>query len=73
MRRWINRAYFFSGCAHAKFEVIHAPDPRGRRETFIDIPIQDPFSEEVRAAQIFVAVLGASNYTYAEATFARNP
>jgi len=27
---------------------------------------------EVRAAQIFVAVLGASNYTYAEATFTQS-
>ena len=38
-------------------------------KAFIDyagqtIPIQDPFSGEVREAQIFVAVLGASNYTY---------
>ena len=27
---------------------------------------------EVRATQIFVAVLGASNYTYAEATFTQS-
>jgi transposase len=33
------------------------------------IPVIDPLTGEVRDAQIFVAVLGASNYTYAEATF----
>ena len=29
----------------------------------------DPASGEIRRAQVFVAVLGASNYTYAEATW----
>lgn len=33
------------------------------------VPIVNAVTGEVRAAQIFVAVLGASNYTYAEATF----
>jgi transposase len=32
----------------------------------------DGFSGEVHAAQIFVAVLGASNYTFAEATFTQS-
>jgi transposase len=32
------------------------------------IPIHDPSTGEVRQAQIFVAVLGLSNYTYSEAT-----
>jgi len=32
------------------------------------IPITDPLTGEITAAQLFVAVLGASNYTYAEAT-----
>lgn len=31
------------------------------------VPITDPFTGAVRQAQIFVAALGASNYTYAEA------
>ena len=30
------------------------------------VPIIDAATGELRAAQIFVAVLGASNYTYAE-------
>lgn len=32
------------------------------------VPITDPATGQIHAAQIFVAVLGASNYTYAEAT-----
>lgn len=32
------------------------------------ITITCPTTQEKRTAQIFVAVLGASNYTYAEAT-----
>ncbi len=46
-------------------------------KAFIDyagqtLPIQDPASGEVREAQIFVAVLGASNYTFAEATWTQS-
>lgn len=32
------------------------------------VPVVDQATGECREAQIFVAVLGASNYTYAEAT-----
>ena len=43
-------------------------------KTFIDyagttIPINDPKTGEIKEAQIFVAVLGLSNYTYIEATW----
>jgi transposase len=43
-------------------------------KAFIDysgkkVPIADPLTGEVRMAEIFVAVLGASNLTYAEATW----
>jgi len=31
------------------------------------VPITDPSTGEITEAEIFVAVLGASNYTYAEA------
>ncbi len=46
---------------------------RAGEKLFVDycgqtVPITDPASGTVYAAQIFVAVLGASNYTYAEAT-----
>ena len=33
------------------------------------VPITNPKSGQVRQAQIFVGVLGCSNYTYAEATW----
>ena len=36
------------------------------------IPIIDRLTGETREAQIFVAVLGASNYTYAQAVFSQN-
>lgn len=36
------------------------------------VPITDRYTGEVRSAQIFVAVLGCSNYTYAEATFSQS-
>jgi transposase len=35
------------------------------------IPITDPKTGEVTQAQVFVAVLGASNYTFAEATLSQ--
>ena len=35
------------------------------------VPIVDPASGEIRHAQIFVAVMGASNYTFAEATWSQ--
>jgi transposase len=35
------------------------------------IPIVDPNTGECRKAQVFVAVMGASNYTYAEATLSQ--
>ena len=36
------------------------------------VPVIDGLSGAVRSAQIFVAVLGASNYTYAEATWTQS-
>ncbi len=36
------------------------------------LPVIDPESGELREASIFVAVLGASSYTYAEATWTRD-
>lgn len=33
------------------------------------VPVTDRYTGEIREAQIFVAVLGCSNYTYAEASF----
>jgi len=47
--------------------------PAGER-LFVDyaghtIDVNDPATGEVRTAQLFVATLGASNYTFAEATW----
>lgn len=36
------------------------------------VPIINTASGEIRTAQVFVAVLGASNYTYADATFSQS-
>ena len=52
--------------------VLRQPHAPGEK-LFVDyagqtVPITDRYSGEVREAQIFVAVLGCSNYTYAEAT-----
>ena len=50
---------------------------RAGEKLFVDyagqtLEIVDPSSGEIRTAQIFVAVLGASNYTFAEATWSQN-
>jgi len=50
----------------------HAPGER----LFVDysgqtVPVIDPATAEVRQAQVFVAVLGASSYTYVEATWSQ--
>src|SRR5438552_16504316 len=52
--------------------VLRQEHPAGEK-VFVDyagatIPIHDPQGGEVRQAALFVAVLGASNYTYAEVT-----
>lgn len=36
------------------------------------LPIVSPTTGEIRQAQVFVAVLGASNYTFAEATYSQS-
>ena len=53
--------------------VLRQEHPAGEK-LFVDyagatIPVHDPQGGPVRPASIFVAVLGASNYTYAEATW----
>jgi transposase len=50
---------------------------RAGEKLFVDyagqtMPVIDRLTGEVRQAQIFVAVLGASNYTYAEATWTQS-
>jgi transposase len=57
-----------------KIDVVMRQDHRAGEKLFVDyagqtVAVIDRTTGEVRQAQIFVAVLGASNYTYAEATW----
>lgn len=56
-----------------KLDVVMRQEHRAGEKLFVDyagqtVAVTDRHSGAVRAAQIFVAVLGASSYTYAEAT-----
>ena len=56
-----------------QLDVVLRQEHKAGEKLFVDyagatIPIHDPQGKPVRPASIFVAVLGASNYTYAEAT-----
>lgn len=58
-------------------EVSMRQEHRAGEKMFIDfagktVPIIDSFTGEITEAQIFVAVLGASNYTYAEALLSQS-
>ena len=60
-----------------KLDVCLRQDYVGGEKLFVDyagetVAVVDPKSGETRQAQIFVAVLGASNYTFAEATWSQN-
>ena len=57
-----------------KVDLVMRQHHRAGEALFVDyagqtVPIVDRSTGELREAQIFVAVLGASNYTYAEATW----
>ena len=54
-------------------DLVLRQEHRPGEKLFVDwagatIPLYDPQTGEIRQAALFVAVLGASNYTYAEAT-----
>lgn len=58
-------------------DVVLRQDHRAGEKTFVDhagdtIPVIDPSTGQSRPAYVFVAVLGASNYTFAEATWTRS-
>jgi transposase len=62
--------YYRRFCAQLE-PALRQPHPAGER-MFVDwagmtIPLWDPHSGQSRPAHLFVAVLGASNYTFAEA------
>jgi transposase len=61
-RRWLK-----------KFDLVLGRKHRAGEKMFVDyagatIPVHEPQSGEVRPAAVFVGVLGASSYTFAEAT-----
>jgi transposase len=58
----------------AKIDPVMRQEHRAGEKMFVDyagqtVPVYDLHTNQMREAQIFVAVLGASNYTYAEATW----
>jgi len=58
----------------ARLEVCLRQDHKAGEKLFVDyagqtVAVVDPNTGQSRQAQIFVATLGASNYTYAEATW----
>ena len=60
-----------------KLDVVMRQDHRAGEKLFVDyaghtVPIVNQHTGEFREAQIFIAVLGASNYTYAEATWTQS-
>ena len=57
---------------HGHLDLVMRQEHRAGEKLFVDfagqtIPITNPATGEITEAQLFVAVLGASNYTYAEA------
>ena len=57
-----------------KLDLVMRQEHRAGEKLFIDyagqtMPVVDPETGEERQAQVFVAVLGASSYTFAEATW----
>ena len=57
-----------------RLDLVMRQEHRAGEKLFVDfaghtVPITDRDTGEMRPASIFVAVLGASNYTYAEATW----
>ncbi|MDH5172822.1 MAG: IS21 family transposase [Gammaproteobacteria bacterium] len=60
-----------------KIDVVMRQDHRAGEKLFVDyagqtVPVIHRATGEIRQTQIFVAVLGASNYTYAEATWTQS-
>lgn len=60
----------------AHLDVVMRHEHRAGEKLFVDytgqtVPIVDRETGEINKAEIFVAVLGASNYTYAEATLSQ--
>lgn len=71
---WFCREY---NTWRGKLDLVMRHTHRAGEKLFIDyaghtMPITHPGTGEIKEAQIFIAVLGASNYTYAEATWTQS-
>jgi transposase len=60
-----------------RLDVVMRQHHRAGETLFVDyagqtMPVVNPHTGEVHAASIFIAVLGASNYTFAEATWSQS-
>jgi transposase len=60
-----------------KLDVCLRQEYRAGEKLFVDyagqtIPLKNPLTGEIQEAPLFVATLGASNYTFAEATFSQD-
>lgn len=60
-----------------RVDVVMRQEHRAGEKLFVDyagqtVPVTDRRTGEIRQAQIFVAVMGASNYCYAEATWTQS-
>src|ERR1039458_7685394 len=68
-----SRFCVFYRCGLKKLDLVLRQEHRAGEKMFVDyagatIPIHDPKTGEIQPAAVFVAVLGASSYTFAEAT-----
>jgi transposase len=59
-----------------KLDLSMRQEHRAGEKMFVDycgrtLPVVDPATGEIKDAQVFVAVMGASNYTFAEATWSQ--
>lgn len=79
LERWMAVMSYSTFCRRyeqwkAKLKLSMRKHYRGGEVLFIDfagdtVPVTDPATGEVKPAHVFVAVLGASNYTFAEAVW----
>ncbi len=59
-----------------KLNPVMRQDYKAGEKLFVDycgtkVPVTDRYNGEIKEAEVFVAVLGASNYTYAEASYSQ--
>ncbi len=70
----LSQFYELYNCWKKKLNVSLRQTYKAGEKLFVDyagqtVPIRDRYTGKEKEAQVFVAVLGASNYTYAEATW----